>query len=185
MPTGDAYSSGHLVLSNMGFANALLLRPSTRDHAEHQFMTPFPDLTFYRLWRYYWILVSIGHLQRVWHADRGRLLLRTPGPVPLGLAYVLLVETIPFPNLSLFFRTMLFEYPSVLSRFCLREGFDVKPPDIRTVWPYRQVQRHLSISWRYIHHWKPYICWIYSRYKSKKMQLNRQILPTKKHLPWI
>ena len=36
-----------------------------------------------------------------------------------GLAYVLLVETNPFPNLSLFFRTMLFEYPSVLSRFCL------------------------------------------------------------------
>ena len=51
--------------------------------------------------------------------DRGRLLLRTPGPVPLGLAYVLLVETNPFPNLSLFDRTMLFEYPSVLSRFCL------------------------------------------------------------------
>ena len=39
-------------------------------------------------------------------------------PVPLGLAYVLLVETNPFPNLSLFFRTMLFENPSVLSRFC-------------------------------------------------------------------
>ena len=37
----------------------------------------------------------------------------------LGLAYVLLVETNPFPNLSLFYRTMLFEYPSVLSRFCL------------------------------------------------------------------
>ena len=54
------------------------------------------------------------------HADRGRLLLRTPGPVPLGLAYVLRVETNPFPNLSLFYRTMLFEYPSVLSRFCLR-----------------------------------------------------------------
>ena len=34
------------------------------------------------------------------------------------LAYVLLVETNPFPNLSLFYRTMLFEYPSVLSRFC-------------------------------------------------------------------
>ena len=29
-------------------------------------------------------------------SDRGRLLLRTPGPVPLGLAYVLLVETNPF-----------------------------------------------------------------------------------------
>ena len=81
-------------------------------------MTPFPDLTFYRLWRYYWIKVSIWHLQRVWHADRGRLLLQTPGPVPLGLAYVLLVETNPFPNLSLFYRTMLFEYRSVLSRFC-------------------------------------------------------------------
>ena len=64
-------------------------------------------------------MVSIEHLRRVWHADRGRLLLRTPGPVPLGLAYVLLVETNPFPNLSLFYRTMLFEYPSVLSRFCL------------------------------------------------------------------
>ena len=62
-------------------------------------------------------MVSIEHLRRVWHADRGRLLRRTPGPVPLGLAYVLLVETNPFPNLSLFYRTMLFEYPSVLSRF--------------------------------------------------------------------
>ena len=43
--------------------------------------------------------------------------LRTPGPVPSGLAYVLLVETNPFPNLSLFLRTMLFEYPSVPSQF--------------------------------------------------------------------
>ena len=62
-------------------------------------------------------------MQRVWHADRGRLLLRTPGPVPLGLAYVLLIETNPFPNFSLFFRTMLFEYPSVLSRFCFLKGY--------------------------------------------------------------
>ena len=46
-------------------------------------------------------------------------LLRTPGPVPLGLACVLLVATNPFPNLSLFFLTKLFEYPSNLSRFCL------------------------------------------------------------------
>ena len=58
----------------------------------------------------------------VWHADMGRLLLRTPGPVPLGLAYVLLVETNPFPNLSLFYRTILFDYPSVLSRFLLIVG---------------------------------------------------------------
>ena len=39
---------------------------------------------------------------------------------PFGLAYVLLVETNPFPNLSLFYRTMLFEYPSVFSRFYLK-----------------------------------------------------------------
>ena len=60
----------------------------------------------------------MGRLRRVWHADRGRLLLRTPGPVPMGLAYVLIVETNLFPILSLFYRTMLFEYPSVLSRVC-------------------------------------------------------------------
>ena len=65
-------------------------------------------------------MVSIEHLRRVWHADRGRLLLRTPSPVPVGLAYALLVETNPFPKLSLFYRTILFEYPSVLSRFCFK-----------------------------------------------------------------
>ena len=58
----------------------------------------------------------------MWHANRGRLLHRTPGPVPLGLAYV---ETNPFPNLSIFYRTMLFEYPSVLSRFCFRSYSDL------------------------------------------------------------
>ena len=83
-------------------------------------MTTPTDQTLYRTRPFteFWV-VSIEHLRRVWHADRGRLLLRTPGPVPLGLAYVLFVETNPFPNLSLFFRTMLFEYPSVLSRFYL------------------------------------------------------------------
>ena len=40
--------------------------------------------------------VSIEPLRRVWHANRGTLTLRTPGPVSLGLAYVLLVETNPF-----------------------------------------------------------------------------------------
>ena len=72
---------------------------------------PPTDQTLYRTWPFteFWV-VSIEHLRRVWHADRGRLLLRTPGPVPLWLAYVVLVETNPFPNLSLFYRTMLFEY---------------------------------------------------------------------------
>ena len=63
-----------------------------------QWLSP-TDKTFYRtrpfteIWE-----VSIEHLWRVWHTDRGRLLLRTPGPVLLGLAYVLLVETNPFPE---------------------------------------------------------------------------------------
>ena len=87
------------------------------DHIQWQ---PPTDKTLYRTRPFtkFWV-VSIEHLRRVWHADRGRLLLRTPGPVPLGLAYVLLIETNPFPNLLLFYRTMIFEYPSVLSRFCL------------------------------------------------------------------
>ena len=87
------------------------------DHIQWQHPT---DQTLYRTRPFteFWVL-SIEYLRRVWHADRGRLLLRTPCPIPLGLAYILLVETNPFPNLSLFYRTMLFEYPSVLSRFCL------------------------------------------------------------------
>ena len=87
------------------------------DHRQWQYPI---DQTLYRARPFteFWV-VSIEHLRRVWHADRGRLLLlRTPGPVPFGLAYVLLVETNPFPNLSLFYRTMFFEYPLVLSRFC-------------------------------------------------------------------
>ena len=46
-------------------------------------------------------------------------------PSHLRLAYVLLVETNPFlgSNLSLFFRTMHLEYPSVLSRFCSNNVF--------------------------------------------------------------
>ena len=40
MPTEDAYSSGHLVLSHLGFANVLLLRPLILHHTlHHQFMT--------------------------------------------------------------------------------------------------------------------------------------------------
>ena len=61
---------------------------------------PPSDLTLYRTRPFteFWV-VSIEHLRRVWHADRGRLLLRTTGPVTLGLAYVLLVETNLFSEL--------------------------------------------------------------------------------------
>ena len=146
------------------------------DHIQWQ---PPTDQTLYRtrplteIW-----VVSIEHLRRVWHADRGRLLLRTPGPVPFGICKCSFVETTDtqsyirppihdscrdltsfldltdqFMTLSLSWpltefditnkgfhracatgvacrqgtltppdtwsRTMLFEYPSVLSQFCL------------------------------------------------------------------
>ena len=51
----EGYTSGHHVLSHMGFANVLLSRPLTRNHTLHQFMIRFPDWNFYRHWRYYWI----------------------------------------------------------------------------------------------------------------------------------
>ena len=51
----------------------------------------------------FWEVSIIAHLRGVWHADRWSLLLRTPRPVPLGLAYVLLVETNPFSELVMIF----------------------------------------------------------------------------------
>ena len=59
---------------------------------------------FYRILRGF-----LEHLRRVWLADRGRLLLRTPGPVPLGLVYVLLVETNPFSELVVIFPDYLLQ----------------------------------------------------------------------------
>ena len=52
--------------------------------------TLLPNLTFYLI-----VQGFIEHMQRVRHANRGRLLLRTPGPVPLwGLACVLMSRPI-------------------------------------------------------------------------------------------
>ena len=48
--------------------------PSTYQPKKFNRIRPFTEL-----WE-----VSIEHLRRVWHADWGRLLLRTPGPVPFG-----------------------------------------------------------------------------------------------------
>ena len=61
-----------------------LLRPATPyiDKTFYQFVTLLPDLTLLNM-TFHEILVSIDHLQRVWHANRGRLLLWTPGSVPL------------------------------------------------------------------------------------------------------
>ena len=74
------------------------------DHIQWQ---PPTDQTLYRtrpfteLWGVY-----LEHLRRVWHADRGRLLLQTPGPVPLGLHmfYILyLLRPILFSELVVIF----------------------------------------------------------------------------------
>ena len=52
-------------------------------------MTLRPSLTFIELW-----VVSMEHLQRVWHASRTRLHFRTPGSVPfIWLAYTPIVKT--------------------------------------------------------------------------------------------
>ena len=54
------------------------------DQALHQFLTLLLIQTFYRIWLFAKLReVSIEYLQRVRHANRGRLLIRTPGPVPL------------------------------------------------------------------------------------------------------
>ena len=55
----------------------------------HQFHDLDTELDLHRLW-----VVSMEHLQRVWHASRERLPFRTPGSVPiLGLANAPIVET--------------------------------------------------------------------------------------------
>ena len=86
MPTEDAYSSGHLVLSLLGLAFVLLVE--TSDILYRLDILPLCDIIaglniIIQNLTIYQILVSIEHLQQVWHANRGRLLLRTPGPVPL------------------------------------------------------------------------------------------------------
>ena len=72
---------------------------------------------WYRAWsspNYDWFPWSI--LQRVWHASRERLPLRTSGSVPIACDPV--VET-GFPNLMCLFSTFYLDYPSLLSQFLL------------------------------------------------------------------
>ena len=58
-----------------------------------------------------------GTLQRVRLANRGRLLLRTPGPVPFGTCIFLMLRPF-FPELVMSTDLLSFEHPSVLI-FCL------------------------------------------------------------------
>ena len=62
-------------------------------------MTPSIDKTLHTFWTVIdldliteFCKVSIEHMQRVRHATRGRLLLRTPGPVPFGICKCSFVE---------------------------------------------------------------------------------------------
>ena len=55
-------------------------------------------------------------LQRVRLANRGRLLLRTPGPVPFGTRFVLMLRPF-FPKLVMSTYLLSFEHPSVLLFF--------------------------------------------------------------------
>ena len=78
------------------------------DHVQWQsptYQTLYRTRPFIEFWE-----VFIEHLRRVWHADRGCLLLRTPGPPLWDLHMFYLLRPTLFPNLSLFFWTMLPKY---------------------------------------------------------------------------
>ena len=74
------------------------------------FITMIPNLTFTEL-----RVVSMEHLQGMWHASWDRLPFQTSGSVPFG-TYLCSKQVLP--NLCLF-STFHLKYPSVLSRFCL------------------------------------------------------------------
>ena len=102
----DAYSSGHLVLSHLGLAFVLMLRPFFPELVmstdllsfEHPSVLLFCLLPNWTLIPILTLLPNFGGfhrtLQRVRLANRGRLLLRTPGPVPFGTCICSYVETI-------------------------------------------------------------------------------------------
>ena len=79
------------------------------------YWTLLPTLAFFTEFRE----VSIEHMQRVRHANRGRLLLWAPGPVPFYDLHVFLRWNQSLPNLW-FFSTSCFKHPSVLL-FCLQK----------------------------------------------------------------
>ena len=78
---------------------------------------------------------SIKHLQGVWHFYRGCLLLRTPGPVLFGtcISSTCWAQSF-FPNMSLYFHTMRFEYLSELSRFCFAIFCQNQSWKVKTKW---------------------------------------------------
>ena len=73
MPTEDAYSSGHLVLSFSGLAFVLLVETSDALY-QWDIILVCDNITVLDILlnlKFHQILVSIEHLQRLCHADRG------------------------------------------------------------------------------------------------------------------
>ena len=84
--------------------------------------------------------VSIEHLQRMRHANRGRLLLRTPGPCPtLGLASVLMLRPIS-PELVLLLDFLSFEHPSVL--LCLLGKYPSSNSVVKADYMFQYIDMH-------------------------------------------
>ena len=75
------------------------------------FMTLIPSLTFTELW-----VVSMDHLQRLWHASRESLPFR-PQFWNLLVLQLLRPNSLTLPCL---YSTFHFQYPLVLSRVCLK-----------------------------------------------------------------
>ena len=67
-------------------------------------------------------VVSMEHLQRLWHASRERIPFRTPGSVPLFGACVCSNCWDQFSWTCRLFSTFHLKYPSELSRFCFWQG---------------------------------------------------------------
>ena len=91
------------------------------DQTLHQFANLLPNWTLLPILT---LLPNFGGfhrtLQRVRPANRGRSLLRTPGPVPLGLAFVVMLRPF-FSELVMSTDLLSFEHPSVLL-FCFVKG---------------------------------------------------------------
>ena len=146
MPTEDAYSSGHLVLSHFGTCmcsnvetnlswTCLVSGPLNFEHPSVLLFCPSGKRSPFCLHEcsiIYWSMtliptltltklrqVSMEHLLRVWHANRESLPFRIPVSVPLfGLAWASNVETI-FLELFCLYSAFHLEYPLVLFRFCI------------------------------------------------------------------
>ena len=101
------------ILNDILWPGNIQWQPTT-DQTLYQAVTLLQNSTYRILRGFHLRIFATGVACR-----QGTLTPTEPGPVPLGLAYVLLVETNPFSELVMIFRTLLFEHPSVLSRFVL------------------------------------------------------------------